>query len=133
MPRIKRAEYRVEDPSWVLDGKSLDHCQTATYDPANFTDVASKYKCIPSGYPVRLDARGNITPLAAETDTPDALVARDLSVAPGTGKQAAAVLTHGNVWHRRLPKVIVGGEAKTLVVDDTKKTPLVFIYKEEAN
>nr|DAR43663.1 MAG TPA: hypothetical protein [Caudoviricetes sp.]DAU70391.1 MAG TPA: hypothetical protein [Caudoviricetes sp.]DAV48630.1 MAG TPA: hypothetical protein [Caudoviricetes sp.]DAV92393.1 MAG TPA: hypothetical protein [Caudoviricetes sp.]DAW11330.1 MAG TPA: hypothetical protein [Caudoviricetes sp.] len=133
MPRIKRVDYRMSGPSWLLEGKARDHGQTAIYDPANFTEVIAKYKCIPSGYPVLFDARGNITPITAANETPDALVIWDQSAKPGTGKQEVAVLVHGAVYHHRLPKVIVGGEEKVLEVDKTKKTPLIYLYKEADN
>lgn len=132
MPRIKRAEYRMSGLNWLLEGKARDHSQTAIFDPANFTEVIAKYKCIPSGYPVQIDSSGNITPIKAATDTPDALVIWDQSAKPGTGKQEVAVLMHGVVYHHRLPKVIVGGEEKTLVVDKTKKTPLIYLYEKGA-
>ena len=131
MPRVKLVEYNLAGPDWLLEGKARDHSQTGIYDPADFSAVVSKYGCIPSGYPVKFDDKGSVRPIAAETDVPEGLIVWSQSGRAGAGKQDVAVLTHGVVWHKRLPKVVVsGGEAKTLAVSDKNATPIVYLYKE---
>lgn len=92
-------EFGSTSPAWLKSAHATGNAQSGTLNLANFSDFGP---IIPSGVPLKRDADGKLSPVAAETDE---LVGFLWEEQANKGAyQIAPYIWHGAVYPGRLPE-----------------------------
>lgn len=103
MPGLKTTQYGSGDFTWLLNTDGLDEAITAVAPIAGFT-AGTHYPngYLPSGLPVRVDARGNVRPWADAAGARLGFLKGDHKVT-GDAKINISFVARGNIKTAKLP------------------------------